>query len=302
MTFRRFSSLLAAAPFCAILALSLTGCAGNATAGLKAGQSPSTALAAKLDQVEPAAGDKKVAKKKAKAEADKKAEKKKQAQAHGHMPDPIEPVNRAVFMFNDMLDQVLIGPIASVYNALVPSFVRDGVQNVTRNLRAPISAANSLLQGDVKQAGVTTARFVLNSTVGLGGVFDVAKGQGLRHRGEDFGQTLGAWGVKPGAYVVLPILGPTSLRDGLGIAADSQADPLRIWSFKTGHDWIYYTRNGLEALDARARIDRGIRDLRRNSLDYYAAVRSAYAQKRASEIRNEDASAPRIPDYNEKFE
>jgi phospholipid-binding lipoprotein MlaA len=215
--------------------------------------------------------------------------------------DPIEPVNRAVFNFNNLLDRTIIEPAAKVYNAVLPNFVRDGIRNFMRNLRSPITVGNALLQGNVGEAGNATARFLINTTAGVGGLVDVAAGNGIPYRREDFGQTMGVWGAGPGFYIVLPLLGPSSLRDASGDFADAWADPVRIWAFKTGHDPLYYGRNVLEGFDKRARLIKAIDDLRNNSLDYYAAVRSAYAQRRASEISNHDGGgAPHIPDYTDE--
>ena len=204
--------------------------------------------------------------------------------------DPIEPFNRGVFAFNNALDVVLIEPIAKVYNALLPSFFRDGVQNFMRNLRSPLIVGNEILQGDFKNAGVATARFIINTTAGIGGMIDVASAQGLPYEPEDFGQTLAVWGFGDGFYLVLPIVGPSSLRDTTGLVVDSFADPVRIVAHNTDNDWIYYTRVAVEGLDTRARLVKAVEDLRRNSLDYYAAVRSAYAQKRHALIRDESNS------------
>jgi phospholipid-binding lipoprotein MlaA len=215
--------------------------------------------------------------------------------------DPIEPVNRAVFGFNNFLDMILIEPVAKVYNAVLPRFMRDGIRNFMRNLKSPIIVGNDILQGNAGSAGIATARFIINTTAGVGGLFDVAGREGLAYVPEDFGQTMGVWGAGEGFYLVLPVLGPSNLRDAGGDFADAWADPLRIWSFKTGHDWIYYTRNGVEALDDRARIIKAVDDLRRNSIDYYAAARSAYTQNRRAEIRNEnERAAPQIPDYDDE--
>jgi phospholipid-binding lipoprotein MlaA len=213
--------------------------------------------------------------------------------------DPIEPVNRGIFAFNNLLDIAIIEPVAKVYNFLVPSFARDGVQNFMRNLNTPIIVANEFLQGDIKGVGVAAARFVINTTAGMGGLFDVAGTQGLPYSQEDFGQTLAVWGFGDGFYMVLPVIGPSSLRDTAGIAADSYADPVRLWAHNTDREWIYYTRVGLDGLDKRARLVKATEDLRRNSLDYYAAVRSAYVQKRQSLIRDANSGSASIPDYDE---
>lgn len=214
-----------------------------------------------------------------------------QQQSASGISDPIEPVNRGIFAFNNVLDMYIIEPVAKVYNALMPPFFRDGVQNFMRNLRSPLIVGNELLQGDFHNAGVATARFIINTTAGIGGLIDVAQAQGLPYEPEDFGQTLAVWGFGDGFYLVLPVIGPSSLRDATGLAVDSFADPVRIVAHNTDNDWIYYTRVAVEGLDTRARLVKAVDDLRRNSLDYYAAVRSAYAQKRHALIRDEGTSA-----------
>jgi len=218
---------------------------------------------------------------------------KNDIQAASYINDPLEPFNRGVFAFNNTLDRFLVEPTAKIYNAIFPDFFRDGVKNFMRNLRSPLIVANNLLQGDFKDAGKATARFVINTTAGIGGLIDVAAAQGFEYQPEDFGQTLAVWGFGDGFYLVLPILGPSSLRDGTGMAVDTFADPVRLYAFNRDEEWIYYTRNGVEGLDTRARYVRAVEDLRRNSLDYYAAVRSAYAQKRKALVRDENPDQPR---------
>lgn len=218
--------------------------------------------------------------------------------------DPIEPVNRAVFAFNNVFDRFLFEPVAKIYDAVFPGFVKSGVQNFMRNLRTPWTIANNLLQGEFNDAGTATARFVMNSTIGIAGLIDVASKQGLAFEEEDFGQTLGTWGVGNGMYIVLPIFGPSSLRDGPAKVVDIVTDPVFLWANNTHNDWVYYTRGAVEAIDNRARAIKAIDDLRRNSLDYYAAVRSAYAQRRAALIRDEisDGSTPTaVPSYDEEY-
>jgi phospholipid-binding lipoprotein MlaA len=218
----------------------------------------------------------------------------------GYVSDPIEPINRGIFAFNNVLDIIIIEPVCAVYNFIFPSFVRDGVQNFMRNLSSPIIVANQLLQGDLKGAGVATARFVINTTAGIGGLIDAASATGMYYEKEDFGQTLGVWGMGHGFYLVLPVLGPSSGRDLVGLAVDSYADPVRIIAHNTDNEWIYYTRVAVEGLDTRARLVKAVQDLRKNSLDYYAAVRSAYAQKRHSQVRDENPDAASvIPDYSD---
>jgi len=230
-----------------------------------------------------------------------KSSKSDTAEYNNHeMADPIEPVNRFVFGFNDILDHVLIEPLAKGYNALLPTVVRNSVQNFMRNLRSPLVIANNILQGKIGDAGVATARFALNSTLGIAGLVDVAQAQGLAYKDEDFGQTLATWGIGDGFYLVLPILGPSSIRDAVGTVADTYADPVRIVADNTDHMWIYYTREAIEGLDDRSRLIKAVDDMRRNSIDYYAAARSAYAQKRKSLIRDENPdTAPSAPTYDE---
>jgi len=220
------------------------------------------------------------------------------------IPDPIEPFNRAMLKLNTGLDIFIIEPIASSYEYILPQVVRDSVQNFMRNLRTPLYVANNALQGDFGDAGVGTARFVINSTFGLVGLFDVAEKRGLGFEQEDFGQTLATWGVGDGFYVVWPVFGPSSLRDTVGMVADSVADPVRIVAFSENEDWVYYTRNGVEALDNRARLLDTIRDLRKNSLDYYSSLKSIYEQRRVALIRdNVYTNNYDIPNYDyDEFE
>ncbi len=215
--------------------------------------------------------------------------------------DPIEPINRGIFAFNNVIDIILIEPAAKAYNTVFPGFFRDGIRNFMRNLKSPITLANNLLQGQIGDAGVTVARFLVNTTAGVGGLVDVASTHGLTYKQEDFGQTLAVWGMGDGFYLVLPIIGPSSLRDAGGLAVDTYADPVRLWAHNTDNEWVYYTRVMVDGLDTRARLVSAVQDLRRNSLDYYAAVRSAYTQKRRSLIRNENPDSPlAIPNYDDE--
>lgn len=196
--------------------------------------------------------------------------------------DPIEPVNRAVFEFNRVVDGLLIKPIAQLYGLVVPSPIRTGVRNFLANLRSPIIFANDLLQGETERAGETLGRFMINTTIGLGGVLDPATALGRERHDEDFGQTLAVWGVGDGPYLVVPILGPSNLRDFVGRLGDRFANPLAYldddtyWIAQAGGEGVQARYDTLDLLD----------DLERNSLDFYAAVRAIYAQRRAADIRN----------------
>jgi phospholipid-binding lipoprotein MlaA len=200
--------------------------------------------------------------------------------------DPIEPFNRAIFDFNIVVDDALIRPAAVAYRDVVPQGARDGVHNALDNLRSPIVFANDVLQGEPERAGTTVLRFLINSTFGLFGVFDVAKDAGYPGHGEDFGQTFASWGIGEGPYLVLPILGPSNPRDATGLVAEWYADPFNRWMDNTDRDWAIWTRAGITGIDARSRNIDTIDELKKTSIDFYAAVRSLYRQRRAEEIRN----------------
>lgn len=212
--------------------------------------------------------------------------------------DRLEPLNRAMFGVDQALDAVIVRPIAWTYRKVTPDFAQRGVTNFLRNLRLPITFANDLLQGEVKRAGLTLGRFLMNSTVGLAGFGDVAADRGLPYHYEDFGQTLAVWGVKEPTYIYVPLLGPTGLRDGFGLAADNFAfDPVTWYSYADNpqwHNWAYF---GALLIDLKASTMDVTDELKKSSIDYYAALRSAYQQNRAKEIRN--GAPPPLPEMND---
>ena len=196
--------------------------------------------------------------------------------------DPYEPFNRAMFDFNLALDKAVLRPAASIYRDVLPEPVQNGVHNFLHNLRSPIIFGNDLLQGELDRAGSTLARFAINSTVGILGLYDFAAYVGIEKHNEDFGQTLAVWDVEQGPYLVLPIFGPSNPRDGVGKVADILIDPLTwLAPFE-----FQMARTIGTAVNARARNFDQVNDLENNSLDFYSAVRSLYRQKRADEIRN----------------
>jgi phospholipid-binding lipoprotein MlaA len=205
--------------------------------------------------------------------------------------DPLEPFNRAVFQFNEALDALLLTPLAILYRDVLPPIVQEHTHNVLANLGEPVVAANSLLQGKPRQAASSLARFTFNSTAGVGGLVDVADGMGLPRSQADFGQTLAVWGTPSGPYLVLPLLGPSNPRDAVGRGVDSVIlDPwglLNTIVFDESDflEILGYTRAGLTAVDARARSLAATDELKRASLDYYAAIRSAFRQNREQAIR-----------------
>lgn len=196
--------------------------------------------------------------------------------------DPIEPFNRMIFSFNELLDLMFLEPASIVYGHL-PSPIRMGVRNVLDNLKSPVIFANDAMQGEGDRAGVTLGRFMINTSLGIFGLFDMATEFGYAKHQEDFGQTLAVWGSGEGPYIVLPLLGPSNARDTLGIAIDGFAlDPV---AYVAPTD-VRIGRAATDGVDTRYRLDPAIRDLRQNSIDRYAAFRTVYRQRRAAEIAN----------------
>jgi phospholipid-binding lipoprotein MlaA len=193
------------------------------------------------------------------------------------MNDPLEGANRVMFEVNQVLDQVLLRPVAVVYRGVLPDFAQDGVRNFMNNLNSPVIFANDLLQGDTDRAGVTLARFGINSTIGLGGLFDVASEFDLPYHDEDFGQTLGTWGLGEGPYLYFVVRGPTNVRDLTGFVVDRGLDPLTYVNW--GNDELEYApiaRTVLNVIDLRARNIDTLDEIERSSVDYYASIRSLY--------------------------
>lgn len=215
--------------------------------------------------------------------------------------DPFEGGNRVVMSVNEGIDKAVLEPVARGYRYVAPKPVRQSVRNFLRNLKSPVIMGNQLLQGDLEGFANATGRLVINTLLGVGGLFDVADMGGIPYESEDFGQTLAVWGVGNGPYVVIPLLGPSTVRDGTGMLVDSFADPVRIYMFSHDLEWLHYTRVGVGIIDTREEYLDIIDDLRRNSFDYYAAVRSAYYQRRQALVKDMDpstASGPEIPDYD----
>lgn len=200
--------------------------------------------------------------------------------------DPLELLNRFTFSFNMALDTVIFQPVAAYYRFLFPVQVRDSVRNVFRNLRSPLILINDLLQGETERAETTLVRFIVNSTVGVLGLFDVAADLGHPYHDEDFGQTLAVHGMGEGFYLVLPVLGPSNPRDGAGLLVDLYLNPL-TYAFDSvdADDWVV-PRIAAEAIDKRSRNIEVIEDLRRDSIDFYARIRSLHRQSRTNEINN----------------
>lgn len=200
--------------------------------------------------------------------------------------DPLETMNRGIFFFNKYLDKAVIRPIAWTYRKIVPDYGRDRVSAFFNNLGEPVNFLNTLLQGDVNQATDTLGRFVVNSTLGVAGFWDQAQGMGLPYRQEDFGQTLGYYGAGPGFYLVLPVLGPSSARDGVGKLVDWFSSPVTY----IDNDAITYGLAIGQGIDYRTAILSITDQIDESAIDPYATYRSAFLQRRADLISNGSAS------------
>ena len=205
--------------------------------------------------------------------------------------DCFEKLNRATFKFNQSLDKAIIKPIAKGYRNL-PDPIQRGTTNAVNNLSTLITIPNNVLQGDVRTALINTARLAVNTTVGLLGTIDVANKMGFpKYEKEDYGQTLGAWGIGPGCYVVLPVLGPSTLRDTAGSFANVMGgDPWYNASVHGNNEFLserlYLGSKALSGIDFRANNIESFENLEQNSIDFYASVRSLYTQDRENKIKN----------------
>ena len=216
--------------------------------------------------------------------------------------DPLEPVNRAIFSFNNFADKIILEPAAKGYKKL-PSPIQSGIGNFLNNLKLPLVVVNQLLQGQGKNAAESSGRFIVNSTAGLFGLIDVAEKIGLEQKQEDFGQTLATWGVGDGFYIVLPIFGPSNVRDTAGMILTYTTDPINAYAVREGEAWLLPLRTATNAIDQRSKIIDEVNALRNNSIDYYAAVRSSYYQNRKAAVLNlDDKSETPLPLISIEFE
>lgn len=205
--------------------------------------------------------------------------------------DPYERFNRHVHAFNSSLDRVVLKPVTESYRWAVPETAREGVSNVVDNIGEPGNAVNNVLQGKVTQGIESVFRFMVNTTFGIGGIFDVASWIGMEKTNEDFGQTLGVWGMNDGPYLVLPVLGPSGARDVFRWPVSAATNPLTygLWH----EEWYWGVGVGaVTAVDARSRlIDAGFEDLRTNVVDEYVALRTAYRQMRKNQVADGELSS-----------
>jgi phospholipid-binding lipoprotein MlaA len=210
--------------------------------------------------------------------------------------DPFEPVNRAVLDFNDRLDTALIKPAAKAYLATVPAFVRDRIRAFIDNLAEPRIFVNDLLQGRFDAAGITLSRFLANTIAGVGGQFDVASGQGLARQTGDFGQTLYAWGVDDGPYLVLVFFGPSNVRDAFGLGVDFATTPPSLVLHGKHAAAIGIGLGIVDGIDLRARNIDTLDAIKASALDYYTHLRSLWRQHRAAALREARGQPESPPD------
>ncbi len=215
--------------------------------------------------------------------------------------DCFEKVNRGIFAFNQVLDKVIFKPLAKGYR-MFPQPIRSGTSNALSNLGNVVTVPNNVLQGQFKDAGVNSARFILNSTLGIAGIFDVASYYGLKKRDkEDYGQTLGVWGAGPGCYFVIPVLGPTTVRDSIGsvvnvIGGDAWYNVTVINDTQYFSEADYYASRLLSGIDFRAKNLESFDSLENSSVDLYASVRSLYLQDRYRKVKNIDKTTDTLSD------
>ncbi len=205
-----------------------------------------------------------------------------------------ESVSRAVFSFNMAFDDIILEPIAKGYNKL-PKPLKTGTNNFTSNIATLLSIPNNLLQGNMKQLGHSTGSFIINTSVGILGFLNPAEKIGLKPHKEDVGQTLGSYGIGPGCYFVLPILGPTTARDSMGLIADSFIDPFAHITLRekelfsvSGNELDFYSLKSIDAVDFRSENITNFDSLKKNSIDLYSSLKSVYLQDRERKIKNSD--------------
>ena len=208
-----------------------------------------------------------------------------------------EKVSRGIFKFNQGFDKAILKPIAKGFNKL-PEPIRTGTGNFTSNVGTLLTVPNHILQGQWRLAGESSASFLINTTVGILGIGNPAKKMGLKNQQEDVGQTLGAYGFNSGCYFVLPLLGPTTVRDSLGMVADSFVDPFAHVTIRehelfgmSGNNLDFYSVKGAKAVDFRADNMTNLNSLEKNSIDMYAALKSLYLQSREKKISNTFSSS-----------
>ena len=214
--------------------------------------------------------------------------------------DPLEPVNRYIFAFNNGLDVVFVRPITEIYHFMLPQYAQNRVHHALLNLDEPLSTVNYLLQGHPGDSLESAIRFVVNTTFGIGGMYDVT-GEQSSDKSTDFTDTLARWGIGSGPYLVLPLIGPSDFRGAVGTVANYYGDTVAITVRADDHDFHHpdtdlVIKDAVTVLDTRARLLKQIDDLRKNSLDFYATARSIYMQRRDARLNHGGKAS--APDFN----
>ena len=223
------------------------------------------------------------------------------AQAAVDVNDPLEPMNRVIFQLNEFLQELILLPLAKLYTLILPDEGQEAVGNFLDNLRSPVVLANDLLQGEMKRSWITTKRLAINSTVGVGGLMDVADKWGIKRHSEDLGQTFAVWGIPDGFYLVLPIFGPSNPRDAVAKFLDSYLDPASHWLGNTHRDEWSLARTVVGGVDEFADVMDDLQKFKETSIDYYAVLRSISRQKREVDVRNGVPSDAPLPDLKYDF-
>ncbi len=207
--------------------------------------------------------------------------------------DPLEPLNRRTFAFNEFIDRHLFRPVVKAYVRVVPRPGRDAIRNFVSNLNEPVVFANNVLQGQLRRAGTTASRFVLDTTLGVAGLMDFGKEHGLPKQTGDLGQTFYAWGVRGGPYLVLPVFGPSNPRDATGLVVSYYFDPYRyVVERNKVPTAVAYGPPILGGIDERARAGDALDAIRGDAVDYYASLRSFFRQNRDAQLRGNTPITP----------
>ena len=212
--------------------------------------------------------------------------------------DPFEPANRVGFAINDGLDTYLLAPVARAYVYAVPGVIRRPLHNILQNMTTPVLFINDVAQTKPRRAGDTFMRFVINTTVGVGGVFDIASDWGYPYHGNDFGRTLALWGVPEGPFLFIPLIGPSNPRDATGYGVDIALDPLTYLPSGHGRRTLQYSRTALSIVDGRAGVLNEVDSIKKTALDPYATFRSLFRQNRESAIQQlRDDDRATVPNW-----
>jgi phospholipid-binding lipoprotein MlaA len=219
--------------------------------------------------------------------------------AAGGDDDPFESFNRGVFAVNQRVDRAVIKPVAQAYRATLPEVVRDRIRSFIDNLKEPLVFANDMLQGRGEAAGITGRRFLINSTWGIGGLFDKAGTLGMPRQSGDFGQTLYAWGIADGPYLMLPLFGPSNVRDAIGMGVDAYASPIGHVGSESTRRKVTATVGIVGGIDERARNIETLEGIEASSIDFYAYLRSLWRQNRQATLREAKDAAPADDDLSD---